>query len=65
MSIEILLEYLHRKIKELENEVLEYKNEMNVCEPFGRKYWQLHDKYQAAFIKKTCLADVIKYIKGG
>ena len=47
---------------QLDNEVSEYRSEMDECEIYSKKYWLSHDKYQAAFIKKHYLAKVLKHI---
>ncbi len=62
LSVEEILTYLHCEIDRLDDEVTEYRSAMDRCEPFGSKYWLYHDKYQAAFINKSYLANVIKHI---
>ncbi len=62
MSVEEILTYLHCEMDQLDNEVSEYRSEMDECEIYSKKYWLSHDKYQAAFIKKHYLAKVLKHI---
>ena len=56
-------ELINREIGFLENEISENKSEMDNCLPFGREYWKYHDKYQVAYIKKTCLTDLLCLIE--
>ena len=57
-------EYIHRKIEELDDKIEKYKIKMDMCECFSKQYWLYHDKYQAAIIQSSCLADVLHFVGG-
>ena len=63
ISTNKIVAYLCREIEDLENEIIEYKSKMDGCICFSKEYWQYHDKYQVAFIKKSCLADLLSIIE--
>lgn len=62
ININQVINYISRKIDELDNEITEYKEKMDQCVCFTKKYWLYHDKYEVAFIEKTCLADLLEHI---
>ncbi len=62
ININQVIDYASRKIDELDNEITEYKEKMDNCECFSKKYWLCHDKYEVAFIKRTCLVDLLEHI---
>lgn len=63
ISTNKIVAYLYREIEDLENEIIENKSEMDKSICFSKDYWRYHDKYQTAFIKKSCLADLLNFIK--
>ena len=46
-----------------ECEMDKYRTKMDDCECFSSEYWQHHDKYQTALVKKSCLADLLLLIE--
>ena len=59
---EIIL-LIRRKMKEYNDATIEYRLAMDNEISFSKEYWLQHDKYQAAFIKRSCLAELLDLIK--
>ena len=55
---------LNDEIQTLQGDINLYRQEMDSCIEFSRKYWDCRDKYHDAFVKRTYLIELTKRMKG-
>ena len=64
MEEKVILEFLYREISDINYEFEKYRRQLDDCQEYSREYWRVHDRYNAALVKKGYLIGLIRRLEG-